>query len=43
MRLLTLPRDAFLEVVTGHPRSHQVAHATVEQYFRPTDVPGDEA
>ena len=33
LQLLTVPRDAFLEAITGHPRSRRAADATVERFL----------
>ena len=33
LQLLAIPRDDFLEAVTGHPRSRHVADATVERFL----------
>ena len=33
LRLLAIPRDDFLEAVTGHPRSRHTADATVERFL----------
>lgn len=37
LQLLTVPRDAFLEAITGHPRSRRTADATVEQHLGKSD------
>ena len=33
LRLLAVPRNAFLEAVTGHPRSRRAADATVDRFL----------
>lgn len=33
IHLLSVPRDAFLEAVTGHPRSHRAANVTIDGHL----------